>query len=47
MNDTSGPRRAMVDNQIIARGISDPRVIDAMLQVPRELFVPEAARAGL
>ncbi|WP_202192028.1 protein-L-isoaspartate(D-aspartate) O-methyltransferase [Sphingomonas sp. MM-1] len=45
MNDTSGPRRAMVDNQIIARGISDPRVIDAMLQVPRELFVPEAARA--
>lgn len=29
----------MVEQQIIARGVDDPRVIDAMLQVPRHLFV--------
>jgi len=32
----------MVREQIIARGIKDPRVIEAMQQVPRDLFVPEA-----
>ena len=32
----------MVENQIIARGISDPLVIQAMSQVPRHLFVSEA-----
>lgn len=32
-------RNAMVNEQIIARGISDRRVIDAMLKVPREKFV--------
>ena len=32
----------MVERQIIARGISDTRVINAMLQVPRHLFVSEA-----
>ena len=32
----------MVREQIIARGIKDPHVIDAMQQVPRDLFVPEA-----
>lgn len=35
-------RRDMVENQIIARGITDPRVIDAMTHVPRHLFVSEA-----
>ncbi|MCP4720799.1 MAG: protein-L-isoaspartate(D-aspartate) O-methyltransferase, partial [Desulfobacteraceae bacterium] len=35
-------RRDMVENQIIARGVSDPSVIDAMTQVPRHLFVSEA-----
>ncbi len=35
-------RREMVERQIVNRGISDPRVIDAMLQVPRHLFVSEA-----
>ena len=34
-------RRAMVDEQIYARGIVDPRVLTAMGRVPRELFVPE------
>nr|WP_306304032.1 hypothetical protein [Desulfosarcina cetonica] len=35
-------RNEMVTNQIIARGISDPRVLDAMRSVPRHLFVSEA-----
>jgi len=34
-------RRRMVANQIAARGIKDPRVLDAMLSVERHLFVPE------
>lgn len=34
-------RRKMVAAQIVARGIVDERVISAMLQVPREYFVPE------
>ncbi len=33
-------RQAMVDRQIEARGISDPRVLAAMRKVPRERFVP-------
>jgi len=32
----------MVDTQIIARGVKDPLVIQAMTQVPRHLFVSEA-----
>lgn len=32
----------MVEAQLVARGIKDPRVIDAMLRVPRHLFVAEA-----
>ena len=35
-------RERMVMEQIVARGIRDPRVIEAMNQVPRDLFVPEA-----
>jgi len=35
-------RSDMIENQIIARGITDPRVIDAMNHVPRHLFVSEA-----
>lgn len=37
--DFSIARRRMVEQQIIARGVDDQRVIDAMLQVPRHLFV--------
>lgn len=33
-------RRRMVDEQIFRRGIRDPRVLEAMLTVPRHLFVP-------
>lgn len=31
----------MIDKQLRARGIHDPRVLDAMLRIPREQFVPE------
>jgi len=34
-------RRAMVKHQIVSRGISDSRVINAMLEVPRHKFVPD------
>ena len=32
----------MVEEQIVARGVRDQRVIDAMRRVPRAVFVPEA-----
>jgi protein-L-isoaspartate(D-aspartate) O-methyltransferase len=35
-------RKRMVEGQIIARGIKDRRVIDAMLKTPRHVFVEEA-----
>jgi len=38
-------RQFMVDTQLRARGISDPRVLDAMLRVPRDVFVSEPYRA--
>ncbi len=34
-------RWEMVENQIVSRGISNSRFIDAMLKVKRHLFVPE------
>jgi protein-L-isoaspartate(D-aspartate) O-methyltransferase len=33
-------RRNMVKHQIAARGVQDPRVLEAMSRVPRHLFVP-------
>ncbi|MBD3426001.1 MAG: protein-L-isoaspartate(D-aspartate) O-methyltransferase [Candidatus Omnitrophica bacterium] len=33
-------RKRMVDEQLLPRGIKDPRVIEAFLKVPREAFVP-------
>lgn len=38
----SGERERMVDTQIEARGIRDPRVLAAMRTVPRHRFVPPA-----
>lgn len=35
-------RERMVREQIIARGIKDKRVIEAMINVPREKFVPDS-----
>jgi protein-L-isoaspartate(D-aspartate) O-methyltransferase len=37
-------RQQMVDEQIKARGVSSPRVLLAMEQVPRHLFVPAGER---
>jgi protein-L-isoaspartate(D-aspartate) O-methyltransferase len=37
-------RRAMVDQQLVARDIRDPLVLDAMWRVPRHLFVPDGLR---
>ena len=37
-------RRRMVNEQLRGRDISDARVLDAMLGVPRHLFVPEPLR---
>ncbi len=37
-------REAMVANQIMARGISDPLVLSAMTRVRRHLFVPPSHR---
>lgn len=35
----------MVEEQIISRGIKDPKLIDAMRKVPRHLFVEEALQS--
>ena len=35
---------AMVYHQIVSRGVRDPRVLEAMRQVPRGRFMPEASR---
>jgi len=44
-NDLSKARLKMVEEQIVARGIKDPRVIAAMKKVPRHLFVEEALQS--
>lgn len=33
-------RKAMVERQVAARGIRDPRVLAAMREIPRHLFIP-------
>ena len=38
-------RNAMVDRYVAGRGVSDPRVLAAMREVPRHLFVPESMAA--
>ncbi len=35
-------RMNMVEGQLVSRGITDPRVLDAMRKVPRHLFLDEA-----
>ena len=45
MSDPTAARQLMVESQLRSRGISDPRVLDAMLLVPRHLFVPEQYQA--
>ncbi len=38
--DYEAQRRAMVEQQLVERGIADPRVLEAMGAVPRHEFVP-------
>ncbi len=45
MTDLREAREAMVVTQIAARGVRDPRVLSALLEVPRHRFVPAAERA--
>lgn len=40
MRDHAQARKKMVEQQLKARGIRDPRVLRAMEEVPRHLFVP-------
>ena len=42
--DWDARRTRMVESQLHARDIRDPRVLQAMREVPRHLFVPEAER---
>lgn len=41
MDEFEARRTMMVETQLAARGIRDPRVLDAMRTVPRHLFVPD------
>ena len=44
--DAEAERRVrMVETQIVARGVRDPRVLSAMRKVPRHLFVEPSAQA--
>jgi len=45
MNDYVTARTRMVREQLVPRGISDQRVLDAMATVPRHLFVEDALQA--
>jgi protein-L-isoaspartate(D-aspartate) O-methyltransferase len=38
-------RSRMVASQLVAQGITDPRVLDSMRQIPRHRFVPKQYRA--
>jgi protein-L-isoaspartate(D-aspartate) O-methyltransferase len=42
--DYDQARAWMVEKQLVARGISDGQVLQAMREVPRHLFVPETQR---
>ena len=45
MSGFSTARQKMVDGQVRPSDVTDIRIIDAMLAVPREAFVPETRRA--
>jgi protein-L-isoaspartate(D-aspartate) O-methyltransferase len=40
MGIATSPRDLMVERQIATRGVRDPRVLEALREVPREAFVP-------
>jgi protein-L-isoaspartate(D-aspartate) O-methyltransferase len=45
-SDFAAERQRMVQQQLMARGINDTRVIAAMAKVPREKFVPSESRVA-
>src|ERR1041384_3797694 len=45
MADYALARRVMVDRQVRTADVTDLRIISALLEVPREMFVPAARRA--
>lgn len=45
MSEYETPRRNMVESQIRPNRVTDPSLIDAFSELPRELFVPEAFRS--
>ena len=45
MADYAQARRVMVDRQVRTADVTDLRIISALLEVPREVFVPAARRA--
>ncbi|MCW5697829.1 MAG: protein-L-isoaspartate O-methyltransferase [Bauldia sp.] len=45
MADFAKARRTMVDRQVRTADVTAPRVLAAMAEVPRELFVPRAKRS--
>lgn len=45
MIDFAGLRLGMVNSQVRANDVTDLRIVEAMLEVPRERFVPDAIRS--
>jgi protein-L-isoaspartate(D-aspartate) O-methyltransferase len=45
MSDFSTARQKMVDGQVRPSDVTDPRILEALLAVPREAFVPASQRA--
>jgi protein-L-isoaspartate(D-aspartate) O-methyltransferase len=41
MTDSAAARESMIERQILSRGITDGKILDAFRAVPRELFVAE------
>jgi len=46
MSDFAEARRAMVASQVRVNDVTDRRIQDAMLEIPRELFVPRSKSAA-
>lgn len=46
MTDYALARKHMIDSQIATMGVIDPALLDALGQVPRERFVPDAWRSA-
>ena len=44
MNEYAVARRRMVEEQLVPEGVTDPRVLQAMAEIPRHRFVPRLLR---